>query len=85
MFRNLALGLIAAASLGIAALAPTGASAYDGGHHMRDRHYGAGFHRYAPAPRWHGAHANFRNRGCLQQRVVPTPYGPRYRTVNVCR
>lgn len=85
MFRALALGLISAASLGIAALAPTTASAHDGEHRMHSKHYGAGFHRHAPAPRWHGSHAHFHNRGCLQQRVVPTPYGPRYRTVYVCR
>lgn len=85
MFRTLALGLIAAASLGLAALAPTAASAYDGGHDMRRGHAGHGYHRYAPVPRWHGARAQYRHRGCMQQRLVPTPFGPRYRTVNVCR
>ena len=30
--------------------------------------------------------AHFRHRhGCIQQRLVRTPWGFRYRTVNVCR
>ena len=37
MFRKLALGLVAAGSLGIAAFTPTSASAYDGGPYFRGR------------------------------------------------
>ncbi len=84
MLRKLALGLVAAASLGIAAFAPTSASAYHDGPHYRGGHHGFGVHRGWHG--WRGAHAHFRhNHGCIQQRLVPTPWGPRYRTVNVCR
>ena len=81
MLRKFALGLVAAASLGIAAFAPTSASAYNDGPHYRGGHHGFGVHRG-----WHGARAHFRhNHRCIQQRMVPTPWGPRYRTINVCR
>jgi hypothetical protein len=83
MLRKLALGLVAAASLGIAAFAPTSASAYSDGPHYRSGHHGFGVHRGWHG--WRGSHARFRHRGCIQQRLVPTPWGPRYRTVNVCR
>jgi hypothetical protein len=101
MLRKLALGLVAAAAVGIAAFAPTSASAspdglnYNRGHHghgMHHGHHGAGVHRghhgfgmHRGGHGWHGAHAHMHNRGCVQQRLVPTPWGPRYRTVNVCR
>lgn len=79
MLRQIALGLVAAGALGIAAFAPTGASAHDGPH-FRNGHHGFGMHRG-----WHGARAHFRHRGCIQPRLVQTPWGPRYRAVNVCR
>ena len=79
MFRKLALGLVAAGALGIAAFSPTSASAHDNGPRL-SRHQDFGTHRG-----WHGAQAHFRHRNCLQQKLVPTPWGPRYRTVNVCR
>lgn len=80
MLRKLALGFIAAGALGIAALAPTSASAFHDGKHFRNGHHGFGMHRG-----WHGARAHFRHRGCIQHRLVKTPWGPRYRAVNVCR
>jgi Spy/CpxP family protein refolding chaperone len=80
MLRKLALGLAAAGSLGIAAFAPSSASAYDGGSHYHRGHHGFGMHRH-----WHGSHAHFRHHGCIQQRLVRTPWGFRYRPVNVCR
>ena len=80
MLRNFALGLVAAGSLGIAAFAPTSASAYSDRPHFRGHHHGFGVHRG-----WHGARAHFRRHGCMQHRLVQTPWGPRYRTVNVCR
>lgn len=86
MLRKLALGLVAAGSLGIAAFAPTSASAYYDGPYFGGGyggHHGFGMHRgwYG----WRDAQAHFRHHGCIQQRLVPTPWGPRYRTVNVCR
>ncbi len=77
MLRKLALGLVAASSLGIAALAPTTASAFYWGWHGHPH-----FHRVGPpvgfylgggpAPR------------CVVKRWVPTPRGPRLRWVNIC-
>ena len=79
MFRKLALGLVAFGSLGFAAFAPSSASAYDGGPNYRG-HHGFGMHRH-----WHDSRARVRHHGCIQQRLVHTPWGFRYRPVNVCR
>ena len=80
MLRKLSLVAIAAASLGAAALAPTSASAWGGWHH-----------------RWHGYHGGWGwggprvviggpayayGGGCYARRLVPTPWGPRWRLVN---
>jgi len=51
MFRKLALGLFAAASLGAAALAPTSASAFYGGPHWPSR---LRFHHFWGGPRFVG-------------------------------
>lgn len=76
MFRKLALGLIAAGSLGIAALAPTAASA--GGFHHH--HWGHGW-----GPGWGiGGVYNTGVSNCYQERVVQTRHGLRVRVVNVC-
>lgn len=80
MLRKLALGVVAAAALGIAALAPTSASAHDRPHFRNGHHHGFGMHRG-----WHGARAHFHHRGCIRHRLVKTPWGPRYRAVNICR
>jgi hypothetical protein len=82
MLRKFALGIVAAGALGIAAFSPTVASAaQERPHFGRHNHgHGHGIHRG-----WHGARAHFHHRGCIQQRLVPTPWGPRYRTINVCR
>lgn len=80
MFRKLALAVAAAGTLGLAALAPTGASAYTSDPHMRGHHHGPAVHRHFKDSR-----AHYRHRSCIQKRMVKTPYGPRLRTVNVCR
>lgn len=80
MLRKFALGLVAAGSLGLAAFAPTSASAYNDGPHFRGGQGGFGMHRG-----WHDSQARFRHHGCIQQRMVRTPWGFRYRPVNVCR
>jgi hypothetical protein len=79
MFRKVTLALAAAASLGVMALAPTSASA--GGfwphHHHHHHHWGHG----------HGFRIGFIGGGydgCYVTRRVLTPYGSRWRTVNVC-
>ena len=73
MLRKFTLGLIAAASLGIAALAPGSASA-----HTFYPGWGYG---------WSVAPSFYINTGvssCYQQRWVQTRHGMRVRTVNVC-
>ena len=79
MFRKLTLAAVAAASLSVMALAPTAASA--GGfwpHHHHHHHWGHG----------HGFRLGFIGGGgydgCYQTRRVLTPFGFRWRTVNVC-
>jgi hypothetical protein len=79
MFRKLTLALVAAASLGAMALAPTAASAgggggWGGGWHHHHHGFGIGFIG--------GGYGGYE--GCYQVRRVPTPYGYRFRTVNVC-
>jgi len=80
MLRKVTLALVAAASLSAVALAPTSASA--GGcfwpHHHHHHHFGHG----------HGFRIGFIGGGgydgCYVTRRVLTPYGFRWRTVNVC-
>ncbi|MEH2552993.1 hypothetical protein V1286_000522 [Bradyrhizobium algeriense] len=78
MLRKVTLALVAAASLSAMALAPTTASA--GGfwpHHHHHHHFGHG----------HGFRIGFVGGGydgCYVTRRVLTPYGFRWRTVNVC-
>ena len=83
MLRKVTLGLIAAASLGAAALAPSAASAggfgfhhHHWGHHGWGHGYGLGF---GPSLT---INTGFNN--CYQQRMVETRRGMRLRTVNVC-
>ncbi len=78
VYRKLTLGLVAAASLTAAALAPTGASAHGWqggwGHHGWGHGFGFG-----------GVYlANGYGNGCFITRRVATPYGLRWRTINVC-
>ena len=80
MLRKLSLVAIAAASLGAAALAPTSASAWGGGYHGWHGYHGWGGPRVvigAPAYAYGGG-------GCYVRRLVPTPWGPRWRLVNRC-
>ena len=79
MLRKFGLVAAAAASLAAAALAPTSASAWGG----------YGWHRG-----WHGGHWGgprvfvggpaYGYGGCYVRRLVPTPWGPRWRPVNRC-
>ncbi|WP_439407026.1 hypothetical protein ACNJX9_36990 [Bradyrhizobium sp. DASA03076] len=74
MFRKLALGLIAAGSLGAAALMPTAASAH-GFHHHWGPGWGFGYGRL---------YVNTGIDNCYQECVVQTRHGLRVRVVNVC-
>jgi hypothetical protein len=73
MIRKLTLALVAAASLGTVALAPTSASAWHKHYYPHHGlHLGVGF-----------VDPGFS--GCYRTRMVLTPWGYRMRTVNVCR
>jgi uncharacterized membrane protein len=90
MFRTLAFGLIASATLAIAALAPNAASA--SGLHIgiggvgfhSGWHGGYGHHVYGPgvytSPSLYVGGVD----GCMQKRYVETRRGLRARWVNVC-
>ena len=83
MFRKLALAIAASAALGAAALAPTAASAHGWGHHWgHGWGYGHGFGFGFSPVIVSGGYAD--DDGCYVQRRVRTPYGIRWRTVNVC-
>jgi len=78
MIRKLTLGLIAAAALGAAALAPGAASAHGiGWNHGWHGGFGLGY--YGPT-----LYVNGVSDGCMQRRVVETRRGQRVRWVNVC-
>lgn len=83
MLRKLSLALIATVSLGAAALAPTSASAWGGGH--GGWHHGWGGPRFfAGGPVYYGYGYNDGYGGCYARRLVPTPFGPRWRLINRC-
>ena len=80
MLRKVTLALVAAASLSAMALAPTTASAGGGffwpHHHHHHHHWGPGFGV--------GFIGGGGYDGCYVTRRVLTPFGFRWRTVNVC-
>jgi hypothetical protein len=79
MLRKIALTAVAAAALGAAALAPTSASA-QGWHHG----WHGGWHRGWGGPRVVVRAPVYGYGGCYVRRMVPTPWGPRWRLVNRC-
>ena len=87
MFRKLSLAAVAAVSLGAAALAPTSASAWGGWHGgWHGDGWQGGWHRGWGGPRFVvGGPAYFGGYGgCYARRLVPTPWGPRWRVINRC-
>ena len=82
MLRKLTLALVAAASLGAVALAPSAASAHPWGGKWGGGF--GGFHNHFG----HGFGINIIAGGvddsCYVTQRVPTPFGYRLRTVNVC-
>jgi len=82
MFRKLSLVAIAAASLGVAALAPTSASAW-GGHGWHGGWGYGGPRFYVGGPAYYGPGYGGYG-GCYVRRLVPTPWGPRWRLINRC-
>jgi hypothetical protein len=88
MLRKLSLVAVAAASLGAAALAPTSASAW-GGHGWHGGGWHGGWHGGGwgwGGPRFYvgGPGYGYGYGGCYVRRLVPTPWGPRWRLVNRC-
>ena len=79
MLRKLSLVAVAAASLGAAALAPTSAWAH-GWHHGGWHHGWGGPRVFIGGPAYYGGGFG----GCYVRRLVPTPWGPRWRLVNRC-
>jgi len=83
MLRKITLGLVAAASLSAMALAPSAASAkpwgggWGGGWGHHHHHFGPGFGIGFVGGGYGGD-------GCYVTRRVATPYGYRWRTINVC-
>ena len=84
MLRKLSLALVAAVSLGAAALAPTSASAWGGWHGgYHGYHHGWGGPRFfVGGPFYYGAYDGYG--GCYVRRLVPTPFGLRWRLINRC-
>jgi hypothetical protein len=81
MFRKLSLVAVAAASLGAAALAPTSASAWGGWHGGWHHGWGWGGPRvFVGGP----ANYGYGYGGCYVRRLVPAPWGPRWRLINRC-
>jgi Spy/CpxP family protein refolding chaperone len=78
MLRKTTLGLIAAASLAVAALAPGSASAH-GFHSGWGWNHGGWGYGFGP-----GLYITTGTSDCYQQRMVQTRNGLRLRTVNVC-
>jgi hypothetical protein len=81
MFRKISLVAVAAASLGMAALAPTSASAWGwhGGWHHGYGWWGPRIVVGGPA---YYAYPSYAYGGCYVRRPVPTPWGWRWRLVN---
>ena len=81
MFRKLALSALAAVSVGATTLAPTPAAAgsWHGGWHGHHQ----GYHAWGPRFAF-GAPVSYGYGLCYVQRLVPTPWGPRWRLVNSC-
>ncbi|GAC1332008.1 MAG: hypothetical protein NVSMB20_02920 [Bradyrhizobium sp.] len=77
MLRKLTLAAVAAAALAVPALSPTSASAW-GGHGGHGGGWGG--------PRFFvgGPAYSYGYGGCYVRRLVPTPWGPRWRLVNRC-
>jgi hypothetical protein len=82
MLRKLSLVAVAAASLGVAALAPTSASAW-GGHGWHGGWHGGwgGPRIFVGGPAYYGGYGYG---GCYVRRLVPTPWSPRWRLTNRC-
>ncbi len=88
MLRKLVLAVAAVAAIGGAtAVSTTPAAAWHGGHGWHGGGHGwhGGFRGYG-GPRFYygGGPYAYSGGGCYVRRLVPTPWGPRWRVVNRC-
>ncbi len=82
MLRKLSLAAAAAISVGVAALAPTSALAWGGGHGGWHHFWGPRIFVGGPVYYAYGYGDGYG--GCYVRRLVPTPWGPRWRLINRC-
>lgn len=81
MFRKLAIALAATVALGTVTLtaSTTPAAAWGWKHHHHHHHgFWGGYRSYGPV------YAGYAYGGCYAKRLVSTPWGLRWRWVNVC-
>ena len=83
MLRKLSLAAVAAVALG-AALAPTSASAHWHGGGWHGGGWGHGYGYGGPRIYARGPVVSYGYGGCYVRRLVPTPWGPRWRMINRC-
>jgi hypothetical protein len=79
MLRKFSLAAVVAISVGVMGLAPTSALAWGGWH--GGWHRGWGPRIFVGGPVYYGYEGYG---GCYVRRLVPTPWGPRWRLVNRC-
>ena len=84
MLRKITLALVAAASLSAMALVPSAASAKPWGGPVWGGGWGFHHHHFHPGFGIGFVGGGYGDDGCYVTRRVPTPYGYRLRTVNVC-
>jgi hypothetical protein len=84
MLRNITLALVAAASLSAIALAPSAASARPFGGGGWHGGFGGGFHHFHHGFGVGFVDGGYGDGGCYVTRRVPTPFGYRLRSINVC-
>jgi hypothetical protein len=82
MLRKPSIAAIATILLGAAALAPTSASAWGGWH--GGWHHGGGPRFFVGGPVYYNYGYDYGYGGCYVRRLLPTPWGPRWRLVNRC-
>jgi opacity protein-like surface antigen len=83
MLRKLTLGIVAAATLSVMALAPSAASAKPWGGGWGGG-FGGGYHHHYWGHGFGIGYIGGIDDGCYVTRRVMTPFGYRFRTVNVC-
>ena len=85
MFRKIILTIATVSALGAAAVVPTAASAHGFFHGPWHGGWsGPRFHHFGGPGVFLGGPAYAAYNPCIRTRLVPTPWGPQLRRVNVC-